>query len=49
MKQFRLKSELIWMKKETGIEIYHGNNRLNMLINTDDNDAFFHFCSLLVP
>lgn len=47
MKQFRLKSELIWMKKETGIEIYHGNNRLNMLINTDDNDAFFSFLQFI--
>src|SRR5574337_1177741 len=47
MKQFRLKSELIWMKKESGIEIYHGNNCLNTSINTDDNEAFFSFLQFI--
>lgn len=47
MKRFRLKSELIWMQKESGIETYYGNNYLNTVINTDDNEGFFSFLQFI--
>lgn len=43
----RLKSEIFFILKENGIEIYYGNKQLNKLITTDNNNIFFKFLNFL--
>ena len=44
---FRLKSEIMWFLKEEEIEVYHGNEKLMSVIQTDDNIRVFEFLRFL--
>lgn len=37
---FRLKSEIFWVLKEKGIEIFYGNSNLNKMIYIENKQEF---------
>lgn len=45
---FRLKSEIFWVLKEKGIEIFFSNNNLNKVIYADNILEFWSFLEFLV-
>jgi len=47
MTYFRLKKELNWALKETGIVVYEGNKKLELVINTENNNGLFKFLKFL--